>query len=42
MIKGYAEKVEYIGEDVKGRDCILFENMIDSGKSLLELSQRLH
>lgn len=42
MVRGNAEKVEYIGEEVKDRDCILFENLIDSGKSLEDFSLKLH
>ncbi|KAL4493079.1 hypothetical protein ABPG72_003164 [Tetrahymena utriculariae] len=42
MIRGNADKIEYIGEEVKNRDCILFENLIDSGNSLQELALKLH
>lgn len=34
--------MKYIGQDVADRDCILFENMVDSGKSLNKMAQKLH
>lgn len=42
LIHGEKEKIEFLGESVKDRDCVIFANFIDTGKSLSSMSMKLH
>ena len=41
MIQKVDKDLEYLGEKVSGRDCILFDNIISSGRTIEQSSKLL-
>jgi len=41
VVKGFNNKLDYIGTDVKDADCLLVDSIIDAGDTLVKVSNLL-